>query len=91
MSPFMTEVFLEAEAARDARPILGLRHAQQLISDAAAVLHVLIVEQNEQRPPCLPWEQARQHLVTIAAVCLRAAAQLRIESRQDAIGKEIPW
>ena len=98
---FIVDAVNVARAQLAGRPITSVRQAQQLISDQAAALHSLVVDRvapelsdfgtRERTEHVVPWEQARQQLVEIAATAIQAADQLGIVSRQDAIGKSIPW
>jgi hypothetical protein len=97
MENFIADALALAKRRMAERPITSIRQAQQLLTDAAAELHetVVSVPASPQTGVALvavvPWEDWRQGLLEAAAICLQAAAELGIDSRQDAIGKAIPW
>jgi hypothetical protein len=86
---FVTDVLILAAEQSTRRPIVGIAQARQMIGDESATLHSLLAGQTKEF--YLPWEQARLHLLTIAATAIQAAQQLGIDSREQAIEKEIPW
>jgi hypothetical protein len=88
---FVSEAHALAQRRRDELPILTLRHARQLIENEVFDLHLLLINPFDAEAIQAPWEKARLHLLRIAATAMQAANQLGIESRQDAIAKEIPF
>jgi hypothetical protein len=88
-SHFVADAVSVALIQLGSRPIVSLAQARQLIGDESAKLYRLLLEADGY--PSWPWEQARRHLLAIAATCIQASQQLGLDHRQDAIEKEIPF
>ena len=63
------------------------------LNETFARLGVALIRLQElsQRPEVSRSEKAREQLIAIAATAWQAARDLGIESRSDAIGKDIPF
>lgn len=88
-SQFVRDAMALAIVRCEERPILSMRETRQLIGDESAELYRLL--QQATTYPAWPWEDARHRLLLIAATCIQASQQLGLDSRGDAIGKEIPF
>jgi len=94
-SAFVADALALALQRERERPILGLKQFREIITDESASLRQLIMDDAHASlgldAPRLRWEQARLHLLRMAAACLQAAKQLGIDTREQAIAKEIPF
>lgn len=67
------------------QPITSVDQAYHLINNELAWLYVSAVTDK------VAGEKCRGHLLAIAATAIKTAHQLGLDSRQDAIAKEIPF
>lgn len=89
---FVADALALAVQREPERPIRSLAQAEAIIRQECFDLNLLILRDGcADKPPTWPWEQGRLHLLRIAAAAIQAARQLGLDSRQDAIAKEIPF
>jgi hypothetical protein len=94
---FVTDAILLAGHLEQTHPITRLPALASRTLRQAGELHELISDASNWETVTKnalhfrKCEQVREHLLLIAATAMQAAKQLGLDSRQDAIAKEIPF
>lgn len=94
---FVTDAILLAGELEQTQPITRLQMLASRALRQAGELHELVVDPGNWESITKDYvhfrkcEQAREYLLLIAATAMQAAKQLGLDSRQDAIAKEIPF
>jgi hypothetical protein len=95
---FVTDAILLASEQEVTEPIRSIDQTLITLESDMADLHLLVRDEQNWDVPIAPaatrfrkCEQFRLHLIRIAATAMQAAKQLGLDSRQDAIAKEIPF